>query len=98
MAEYPIGYMHSFPSEKPIPPEWLPADGSILSVSQYPELYKKIGRMYCTEEDDDTVFRLPDHREKILDPASLDTVDRQFGTVILAIKAKDDKEKCSIPK
>ncbi len=86
-----IGYMHGFPTYISIPDNWIKADGAVLNINKYPELYKKIGRMYCSDDDSPDIFRLPDHREKTLDPATLTTKDRQFITVTYAIKAKHKK-------
>lgn len=41
-------------------------DGSRLSIQQYPELYAILGRKFCIQSDDNTVFRLPDLRGRSL--------------------------------
>lgn len=84
-----IGYIHEFPQGVPIPDNWIKADGAVLNIKQYPKLYKKIGRMYCSNKDSNEVFRLPDFTEKMLNISNLSQYERQFTTVVYAIKAQD---------
>jgi len=39
---------------------WLEANGQILKIAEYPELFQSIGEIYNTGYEEEGIFRLPD--------------------------------------
>ncbi len=57
---FPIGCIQLFAFSE-VPDGWLPCDGSVLEISEYQELYEKIGNRYGEVENG--CFAIPDLRE-----------------------------------
>ncbi|MCV4343109.1 phage tail protein [Pseudomonas capsici] len=61
----PIGMMTAFPKAA-IPPGFLEVDGSLQSISAYPDLAAYLGTSYNRAGDPDGYFRLPESRGEFL--------------------------------
>jgi microcystin-dependent protein len=64
LGDVPPGTVVEFAGATP-PPGWLPADGSEVSRTQYPELFAAIGVTYGTGNTS-TTFNLPDLRGRVV--------------------------------
>lgn len=80
-----VGYIHEFLMEEKLPPNWMKAEGQILSIVEYPELYKVFGTIYGG--DGETTFATPDFRERELD-VNMSTTNLTYMRTYKAFKAK----------
>ena len=85
--KYPIGHIRGFKSNEKMSDKWHKTDGSLLSIKDFPKLFKLLGINFGGDGVD--TFALPNFEDQVLNPSTMDALERQHIIQTFGIKIKD---------